>query len=97
MYPVYRVNFFKHLLNSTGHPFEVLQASIEVHAGDNEQALDRARGKFAELEGVTGWSLRADYAKVELLPGRKHVTAPMWSRQHRAQWPVWETATPIHA
>ncbi|MCL2429841.1 MAG: hypothetical protein FWD12_11465 [Alphaproteobacteria bacterium] len=88
MDPVYRVSFFKYLLNSTGRPFEVLQASIEVHAPDNDQAIDRARSKFAELEGVASWSLRADYARIELLADRKHVTAPRWSRHHHPRWPL---------
>lgn len=88
MDPVYRVSFFKVLLNSTGHPFEVLQAMIEVHAPKSDQAGDRAKSKFAELEDVASWSLRADYTRIELLEDRKHVARPGRWRHHQASWPL---------
>jgi hypothetical protein len=67
MEPIYRVSFFKTLVDSTGHPVDACQGVIEVHAPSEERAIDEARIEFAKLKQVMTWRLRADYAKAERL------------------------------
>jgi uncharacterized protein YfaQ (DUF2300 family) len=76
----YRVSFFKQLVDSTGHPFDVCQGVVEVHAISRKAAVDDAKRIFAELKDVKDWSLRADHEGVELLPGRQTEikTRPVW-------------------
>jgi hypothetical protein len=69
----YRVSFFKKLVDSTGHPFEPCQGVVDTRALDQELAIENARLKFAEIKDVGDWSLRADYASVELFPARKRI------------------------
>lgn len=71
MVPIYRVSFFKNLTDSTGHTVDACQGVIEVHAPNEERAIDEARIEFAELKQVITWRLRADYAKVERLRKRR--------------------------
>ena len=67
----YRVSFFKGLLDSTGHPFDVCQGVVAVRAISGKVAVDDARQIFAELKDVRIWSLRADYEGVELVPAAR--------------------------
>ena len=67
MTDIYRVDFFKQVTDSTGHPFEAHQGTIEIDAIDQGQAIALAREKFAEAKDVPVWWLRADYEKVEPL------------------------------
>jgi hypothetical protein len=67
----YRVSFFKQLVDSTGHPFDVCQGVVEVRAISRRAAVDDAKRIFAELKDVKDWSLRADHEGVELLPAAK--------------------------
>jgi hypothetical protein len=67
----YRVSFFKYLVDSTGHPFDVCQGVIEIRAMSREAAVGDARRIFAELKNVKDWSLRADHEDVELVPVTK--------------------------
>ncbi len=64
---IYRVSFFKRLTDSTGHPSDVCQGTVEVDGDRKARALDAARRRFAELKDVVAWTLRADYAKVEVV------------------------------
>ena len=41
------------------------QAVLEVRGANKERAITDARLRFAELNGVGRWSLRADYETVE--------------------------------
>jgi hypothetical protein len=77
---VYRVAFFKRLTDSTGHPVSPCQGAVEVRASSEARAIELARLRFAELSGVSVWSLRADYEKVELLSTRKRVSNLVWRR-----------------
>jgi acetyl-CoA carboxylase carboxyltransferase component len=70
---VYRVSFFKRLSDSTGHQFSARQGTVDVQAGNEDAAIGIARQKFALLEDINLWSLRADYEEVELLPDRKRL------------------------
>jgi hypothetical protein len=74
MRQVYRVSFFKKLVDSTGHPFEPCQGVVDIRAIHQERAIKNARLKFAEIKDVCDWSLRADYETVELLPARKRIS-----------------------
>lgn len=79
MKPVYQVTFFKKVTDSTGHDIDVCQGVVEVHAASREQAIALARTKFAELQEVTAWWLRADRETVDLLPARKRASTRMSS------------------
>ena len=80
---IYRVSFFKRLADRTGHVVDACQGAVEVRAPSKSRAIGIARERFAELEDVSVWSLRADYEQAELLPGRKRVSSSAWqiSRQ----------------
>jgi len=78
MEKIYSVSFFKKLTDSTGHMVDACQGTVEVHAADKASAIERARLKFAELEEVNVWSLRADYEKAKLLPARKRTSGSVW-------------------
>jgi hypothetical protein len=80
MEPVFRVSFFKKLVDSYGHPVDACQGIVEMHAQNSERAVKDARAKFEELTKVSDWSLRADYQSVEVLPVRKRVSASAWTR-----------------
>ena len=67
---VYRVSFHKYLIDSSGHPADPCQGVVEVHASNPERAVEMAQLLFASDKGVHDWTLRADHAKAELLPGR---------------------------
>jgi hypothetical protein len=72
----YRVSFFKRLADSTGHPVEAWQGSVEIVAPNRPCAIEAARRKFAEAGHVGTWSLRADYDEAELLPARTRLPSP---------------------
>ncbi len=71
MEPVYRVSFFKCVVDSTGHLFNPVQGIIEVHARDPARAVELARAEFAKQKQATTWMMYADSEQVELVPGRK--------------------------
>ncbi len=78
MQQIYRVSFFKRLIDSNGHPVDACQGTVEVRAPDQGDAIAQARSRFAELKKVVSWSLRADYETVELLATRKRVSIRPW-------------------
>ena len=80
MEQIYRVSFFKKLVDDYGHPADACQGVIEVHAPSREKAIERARRKFAKAAKIPDWSLHADYEVAEALPGRKHVSMSAWSK-----------------
>jgi hypothetical protein len=61
----YRVNFFKTLTDSTGHPVHAWQGVIEVYAPTEDHAIEHAKRAFARSKDVSDWSLRADYQSIE--------------------------------
>ena len=71
---IYRVTFFKNLSDSYGHSVDACQGAVDVHAPNENRAIELARRRFAELKDVENWSLRADYEKVELLASRKRLS-----------------------
>jgi hypothetical protein len=77
---VYRVSFFKTLFDSTGHRADPCQGTVEVRAENRDDALENARQRFAELKGITRWSLYADYHVVEELPARKRTSTSVWTK-----------------
>ena len=66
---IYRVAFYKRLVDSNGHPVDACQAVLDVRGPNKERAIRDARLRFAELSGVGRWSLRADYETVQALNG----------------------------
>jgi hypothetical protein len=78
MEQIYRVSFFKKLTDSTGHPVDACQGSVEVSAPTENRAIEVARLRFAELKDVSIWSLRADYEKAKRLPGRERTSSLAW-------------------
>jgi hypothetical protein len=79
----YRVTFFKKLVDSTGHPVDAIQGSVELDASDTRSAMDRARVAFAERKQVGNWSLRADYMNVEPLAAAERVRAAAGRKRAR--------------
>jgi hypothetical protein len=71
MRQVYRVSFFKKLVDSTGHPVDACQGVVDIRATSRERAVANARLKFAEIKDVGDWSLRADYENVEVPLARR--------------------------
>ena len=59
MQGIYRVAFYKRLVDSNGHPVDACQAVLDVRGPNKERAIRDARLRFAELSGVGRWSLRA--------------------------------------
>lgn len=57
----YIVKFFKNLLSSDGHSFKVLQRATRVQSDNAEDAIRNAQRRFARLEKVPDWRLRADF------------------------------------
>ena len=80
MVRIYRVAFYKRLVDSNGHPVDACQGVVEVRGPNKERARTDARLRFAELKGVSPWSLRADYEIVETLHTRKRVSAVVWTK-----------------
>ncbi len=77
---IYRVSFFKRLVDDYGHPVDACQAVIELYASSRERAIEGARRKFAKASNIPDWSLHADYAAAEVLPGPKRVSTSAWSK-----------------
>ncbi len=69
MEQTYPVAFYKRLVDSNSHPGDACQAVFELRAPNKERAITDARLRFAELNGVGRWSLRADYESVAALNG----------------------------
>jgi hypothetical protein len=64
----YRVVFFNNLVNSNGLPFKCIQRSLTVRkAKDAEEALEKAKLAFEQLEGIPDWKCHAHYFEVEPL------------------------------
>ena len=64
--PGYRVKFFKHLINCSGHPFKCLQRAIEIHeSGSPAEAIEAAQRRFERLQHVPDWRLHADAVECE--------------------------------
>jgi hypothetical protein len=78
--PMFRVTFFKNLLDGAGHPQDCPQASVEINAPDERVAIKEAQQKFATLEEVRSWNLRADRFVVQQL-SRTGVAAPSVSKK----------------
>lgn len=70
MNQLYRVCFFKRLVDSTGHPVDACQDDLRILASAQEQAIEDARLAFAKRREIPHWSLHADYETVEVLPER---------------------------
>ena len=73
MKPIFRVSFYKCLTNCNGAVFNPCQGSVEVHAYSLAEALAVAKPMFAMMANVPDWTMRADAATAELVPGRKRI------------------------
>ncbi len=85
MNKLYRICFFKKLVDSTGHPVDACQDDLKVFASAQERAIEDARLIFAERREIPHWSLHADYETVEVLPERTRPSAAVaaMKRQER--------------
>jgi hypothetical protein len=64
----YKVNFFKDLLSSDGHPFKVLQRTITVARSKTpDRAVEVAQRQFERVKNIPDWKLHADSVETELL------------------------------
>jgi hypothetical protein len=64
----YRVNFFKDLLSSDGHPFKVLQRTITIARSKNaDRAVQVAQRRFERVKNIPDWKLHADSVETESL------------------------------
>ena len=62
----WRVNFFKDLVDSDGHPSSRLQQSIEISGAENiDRAVEEAKRRYERLCRVPLWSLYADRLELE--------------------------------
>jgi 1,2-phenylacetyl-CoA epoxidase PaaB subunit len=82
MDPIYRVSFFKRLVDSTGHPSAPVQGVVEVHAASEDDAVKLARLNFAENKDICSWTLRADYHEAALLSGRTRLSSQVLHSHH---------------
>lgn len=82
---IYRVAFYKRLVDSNGHPVDACQGVVEVREPNRACAIADARLRFAEPKGVSQWWLRADYETVEALNARKRVSSAAWTSGSPAQ------------
>jgi hypothetical protein len=62
----YRVLFFNNFVNSYGKLFKCLQRAITVSsANDAEEASEKAKREFEQLEDVPDWRYHAQFLEVE--------------------------------
>jgi hypothetical protein len=63
---IVRFNFFKTLLSSDGHPFKVLQHSIDVQSCRSmERTIKAAERRFERAHDGHHWKLFADEIEVD--------------------------------
>ncbi len=68
----YQVRFFNQLLSADGHQFKVLQRVIRVRgANSSEDAACCAQRRFAEMEHVPDWKLRATMVEIAADPPKR--------------------------
>ncbi|HTI79786.1 MAG TPA: hypothetical protein VL614_04975 [Acetobacteraceae bacterium] len=70
MNQLYRICFFKRLVDSRGHPVDACQDDLKILAPTQERAIEDARLVFAKRREIPHWSLHADYETTEVLPER---------------------------
>ena len=62
----YLIRFSNDLSDSTGHVHRVCQGEVLISAPENrDQAIEQAKRRFAEAEGVADWSQRARIIECE--------------------------------
>lgn len=63
----YKINFFKTVLSSDGHPFKCIQGAIEVHHARNiDRAVAVAERRFEQLRHIPDWKTHADFLEVDM-------------------------------
>jgi hypothetical protein len=64
---IYKVSFFKTLLNSDGHRFKCLQRVILIHRAKSlDRAVQAAERRYSRSNRVPDWKLRADILELEI-------------------------------
>jgi hypothetical protein len=71
---IYRICFFKKLVDSTGHPVDACQGDLQIRASAQERAIEDARLLFAKRRDIRHWSLHADYETVEVVSDRERAS-----------------------
>jgi hypothetical protein len=65
---VYRVRFFKRLVNSQGRPFKTLQREIEIiEAKTALEAEELAEREFERVRKISDWHVHADSVETEMM------------------------------
>jgi hypothetical protein len=65
--PAYQVTFFKHLVDSSGHPFHCPQQCITIVGHDADEALRAAEAEFRRTRNTRHWTTHADDVEVQLV------------------------------
>ncbi|MCW6512642.1 hypothetical protein [Lichenifustis flavocetrariae] len=60
----YIVNFYKTVLNDTGHVFESCQGSVETLAVNELEAVAFAKDRFCEAGRLSDWTMHSDRVEV---------------------------------
>jgi hypothetical protein len=64
----YVVTFFKHLVDSEGHPFKATQEQFEVGSSSPQCAIETAIERFAAARQIRDWTLHADSFELRAKP-----------------------------
>jgi hypothetical protein len=64
----YQISFFNELANDSGHVFRCCQRVIEIRlAKSKDRAIEAAKRRFARQEGVSHWSIHAQFVEAQEL------------------------------
>ena len=63
--PRFVVHFMKDVLGENGREQEIRQCTVEVDAASKTEAIQLAKQKFCETQGLSDWSDHADRMQVK--------------------------------
>lgn len=61
----YIIRFVKDVLGDNGRTCEICQATVEVEARNDGEAIEKAKQKFCEIHATHDWSLHADRFRLD--------------------------------
>ncbi|WP_315701824.1 MULTISPECIES: hypothetical protein [unclassified Bradyrhizobium] len=62
--PRFIVRFMKDILGENGQVCEICENAVELDAGSEREAEQKAKERFCRIHGTHDWSLHADRVKV---------------------------------
>jgi hypothetical protein len=77
---LYKVSFFKHLVNAYGRRFKILQGKFDVEAPCPEDAQAAAGQEFETEHHIPDWHLHADECDCEICSSRASSRLPKKGR-----------------